>query len=168
MFREGGRGTRFSRLRGGKGGRLMPSPAIGLWPAGRPPHSKAASRQRLLGVGCWMFGVRRCRFAVPICNFTRRSPPPAGKPCLPAGRVGEGGPHSAFSRARFPLPFWQPGADGHMEQGRWERRKRALGRMEHCQYDKGKKGVKRGQLGSNSDKKLKKSQKKRPIRPCPS
>ena len=77
-------------------------------------------------------------------------------------------PHSAFSRPRFPLPFWQSGGDGRMEQGRWEGPKHARRCIIASACVGGKKGVKKRQFGPNSDKKVKKSRKKRSIRPCPS
>ena len=93
--------------------------------------------------------------------------PFAGLPAVASAKAGRT-PHSAFSLPRFSLPFWQSGADGRMEQGRWEGRKRARGRIITSARVGGKKRVQKRQLGPNSDQKREKSRKKRPIRPYPS
>jgi len=53
-------------------------------------------------------------------------------------------------------------------EGRWERQKRARGRIITSACVGGKKGVKSDKFGSESDQKVKKSRKRRPILPCPS
>ena len=66
-------------------------------------------------------------------------------------------PRHSWTQARAtPLPFWQSGADGRMEQGRWMAAKIARGRISTSACVGGKKGVKLGQLGVNTEKKVKK------------